>query len=369
MKRTADTIFTWKQQWSMLGMILCVSGCSATDKHSNLDHLMSEGSGNHMTGMASARRAALDEMNASLALQRAKWGGAADIQDARQSTTSESSAVCSTDKQIAYSPRPAQQQSKRSVSGRSIKCNWTAPKFSDDRVSDTPDLMQTSESLHLPFFGDTYCGPVAVTNAFLRLANHGYSRLWAPDSNVVKSQSKMICALGDYMNTTESGTTAQGLLSGMRKYVLERGYKIKSLTYQGFEWVSNEYSDNTHEIDLRWIKHSLAQPGSVVVLGIGFEKYDREYDRYSSFAHHFVTLVGYGKDKNGNIDENILIVHDPAGRSGAAVNHDYVRITKLSHGSSGDGQSPLYKLTGDLKLRNSADCALLDGAAVLVLNK
>jgi hypothetical protein len=170
------TIFGSRQQWLMLAIVLSVSGCTVSDKKANLDHLLSEDPSNKTVGTVSARRAAArTEMDATLALRRAQMSGLADLEAARVDASLKSSEVCRTIGAPTHGNVPYTQDSletTRPAPRKPPQRKWTAPKFCDDRVLDTPDLMQTSESFHLPYGGETYCGPVAVTNAFLRLANN-----------------------------------------------------------------------------------------------------------------------------------------------------------------------------------------------------
>ena len=93
-----------------------------------------------------------------------------------------------------------------------------------------------------------------------------------------------------------------------------------------------------------------------------------------------MTLVGYGVDEDGKENPNILIVHDPAPRSGPGVSHDYVQIEEIKHGwitvnpntwaASVNTQLPIdatgyYKFGKGLAYNDIADVAILDGVIIL----
>ena len=101
-------------------------------------------------------------------------------------------------------------------------------------------------------------------------------------------------------------------------------------------------------------------------------------------SHHCVTLVGYGADEHGNEDPHVLIVHDPAPRSGAGVSHDYERVEPLDGGqltidprapyASAYAQLPIdaagyYRLDRGLSYNEQADVAILDGVIILRMKR
>jgi hypothetical protein len=123
---------------------------------------------------------------------------------------------------------------------------------------------------------------------------------------------------------------------------------------------------------------------SAVWLFVGFYQYDDQGDAYQIISHHYVTLVGYGLDEHGNKDPNVLIVHDPAPRSGPGISHDRVRIERIDSGRmTVDPKAPYafaypelpidaagyYKLGGELKYNPEADVAILDGVIILQMNE
>ncbi len=249
--------------------------------------------------------------------------------------------------------------------------------ISVDRVNTTPDLMQSIPVATLPYDGQAYCGPVAVSNSFVWLAHHGYPKLGLlGGADTPATQGRMARFLGCSMKTS-NGTTAQHLIEGAEQFVTDKGYKIEYLKYQGWEFHDDRYSTGreSQSPDLNWIKSGLDGP-SGVWLTIGFYNYVSQVDEFVPFSQHWVTLVGFGQDKNGKKDPNILIIHDPATRSGEATSHDYVRLERISHGNFSQVPDRInlqakgwYKMTGDLKMKKGANCAILDGAVIMKLKK
>jgi hypothetical protein len=243
------------------------------------------------------------------------------------------------------------------------------------RINETPDLMQSNPEAALPGGGMTYCGPVAASNSFVWLGAHGFDRFYRSGGTTeVLDQGKLALDLGQCMGTNKDrGTSPSSMLLGLDKFVKERGYKIETLRYQGWENHPARFSAGRACPSLAWIKDSLSER-SIVLLMIGWYHYKKDTDTYRMFAQHWLTLVGYGQDKQGRRADNVLIVHDPAPRSGIAFSSDYIKCQPLHSGrftgrrrnASANG---FCKLTGDLKIKKGADCGILDGALVLSLIK
>jgi hypothetical protein len=240
-----------------------------------------------------------------------------------------------------------------------------------DRLNSTPDLMQSLPAASLPDGGLAYCGPVAVSNSLVWLSHKGYPKLgMLGGSDTPARQGRLARKLGDFMGCG-TGTSPTCLLGGVSAFVLMNGYQFESLKYQGWESHPDMFSTGVKMPDPAFIKQGLQGPSGVWLM-IGFYTYSKTRDEYAPFAQHWVTVVGYGQDRQGKKDPNILIIHDPAPRSGAAMSHDFVKLERLSHGTFAgtSGRNDLkasgwYRLGGDLKIKKGADCAILDGAVVL----
>jgi hypothetical protein len=247
------------------------------------------------------------------------------------------------------------------------------PAAATDKIGDTPDLMQSLPAAGLPDAGAAHCGPVAVSNSLVWLARHGYPQL-APSSNLTATNHGALARLlGEtrYMHTTyQDGTTVDGMLTGVAKYLADRNTPFKYLGYQGWDTSTSPYDTGIKIPELQWITAGLTGK-SAVWLKIGWYRQLGRHE-WQKFAGHWVTLVGHGVDAHGNAAPDILIVHDPAPRSGEQLSTDYVKLIPLERGTlrsiSGRRSIPttgLYRLGGDLKIKDGADFGALDAAVVL----
>jgi hypothetical protein len=253
------------------------------------------------------------------------------------------------------------------------------PSACTDKLDSIPDLMQTDPEAELPGGGTQYCAPVSVSNSLMWLASHGFDNL-APDSTDRKeAQATVARSLGSerYMDTNlESGTGPFGVLRGVSRHIKDKGYPYQSLEYQGWREHPARFSTGVDVPQLEWLKRGLVG-NSVVWLNLGWYEYDSSADQYERIGGHWVTLVGYGVDKNGNEDPNVLIIHDPGSKSGRDLVHEYVRVGWIDSGRlTGENHQGLprsavgyYTLVGDLHVKQEADFGILDGAAVLSMGE
>ncbi len=243
-----------------------------------------------------------------------------------------------------------------------------------DKINAIPDHTQTDPSHGgLPGGGKAFCGPVAISNVLMWLADNGFERL-APNSGDRKAdQINMIRILGDreYMKTNlKSGTGTKGMVRGVTKYMKERGLSYKRLEYQG--WRTHPRSAETGQKRPRpaWLQKGVRGLGGTF-LNLGWYTYKAGTDTYYRIGGHWVTLVGYGHDGKKPNDQ-YLIVHDPGTKDGKKFHNSYVRYKALSSGTLDGKKKGLprpaagyYALPGELKIHRKADFAILDGALVL----
>jgi len=154
------------------------------------------------------------------------------------------------------------------------------------------------------------------------------------------------------------------------------------LAYQGWYHPADE---DQRLPDLDGMRRSLVGDSAVWLL-VGFYERDSDVagDVYRLISHHYVTLVSYGADEQGHADPDVLIVHDPAPRSGVGVSHDYVRVERLDGGqltidpgspyAEAYAQLPLdaagyYRLDRGLSYNEQANVAILDGVIVLRMKR
>jgi len=251
----------------------------------------------------------------------------------------------------------------------------TIPAPVIDKVRDTPDLMQSLPAAGLPDGGVAHCGPVAVSNSLVWLARHGYPRL-APAADLTPvNQGALARLLGErsYMHTTyQDGTSVDGVLYGVARYLTDHAQRFEYLGYQGWDTSSSPYDTGIKVPDLAWIKSGL-RGKSAVWLKIGWYRQTAPSE-WQKFAGHWVTLVGHGVDERGHAAADMLIVHDPAPRSGERLSSDYVQVIPLeagtlrsSSGSRSIATTGFFRLAGGLKIKDGADFGALDAAVVLKL--
>jgi hypothetical protein len=242
-----------------------------------------------------------------------------------------------------------------------------------DRSAETPDLMQSNPEAGLPDRGAPYCGPVAASNSFIWLSRNGYPGIAPANVDTPGEQGRLVMRLAREMNTTKrGGTTPDGFLKGIERYVQNTGYKIDSMKYQGWEVHPKRFSGMATDPDPALVRQTLTRKKTAAWLKIGWYKYFRAEDKYVRFAGHWVTVVGCRETTGGGID---FIVHDPAARSGAAPANEIVSLKPITHGkllTGFDGNKArdakgFFQLGGDLKIKQRADTAILDGIVVLQL--
>ncbi len=247
-----------------------------------------------------------------------------------------------------------------------------------EKLDSVPDLTQTDPNGRLPGGGVFYCASVAVSNSMAWFSDNGFDKLMPAWQNRKKAQFEVARILGTkrYMNTSlKTGTDAEGVIKGVSRYLVDRGYKYFELEYQG--WCRHPFLFGTG-VDVpqpNWIKQGLLGD-SAVWLNAGWYRYIPSTNQFYRFGEHWLTLVGYGVDKQGNNDESILIIHDPAPRAGKEPAHTYIKLQMIQRGRLVGKMSGLprsakgyYLLTGEMRVHGRADFAILDGAVVLKLKK
>lgn len=238
-----------------------------------------------------------------------------------------------------------------------------------------PDMTQTDPNARLPDGGRNYCAPAAVSNSLIRLAGvDGYVHLLPEASDARECQFEICRILGahDYMDSLD-GTGVVGLTRGIRRYVSERGYRIAGLSYQGWRSHPPDVSTGVSIPEPDWLRDGLDGP-SAVWLNIGWYDFDSRSNEYRRLGGHWVTLVGYGLDERQRPAPDVLILHDPAPRAGKRPSRQHVRPSVLRSGrlvgsTNGLPRSAEGYLRFDrgMKIKSSADVAILDGAVRLRL--
>lgn len=265
-------------------------------------------------------------------------------------------------------PPPA--KARRATPPAPVKPKQVLPQ----RAFDTPDLTQTDPDLHVPGGGNSYCGPVAISNSVMWLAAHGYPKLAPAGATPHEQQLQLVRELGSrhYMATSPySGTGAFGILPGLERYVKDKGYRVKRLQYEGWRGHALAYDVGVRKPDLRWIAAGL-RPGGAAWINVGWYKPGPGGQAYHRHGGHWLTVVDAGHDEHGAPDPSVLVLHDPAPYAGTKFENTYVRAEPLDHGWLIDGKNALpakgyYKIGGGMHIKRAGDDAILDGAIVLEL--
>ncbi len=259
------------------------------------------------------------------------------------------------------------------------------PPAYTEKIDSTPDLLQMDRRNRLPGRGKQYCAPVAASNSLIWLAANGFPDL-VPEiagKKMTQSQLALELSMARYMDTSlKHGTTVTEFLIGIGRFMGDRGFPYAFVSYQGWREHPSAFTTGVTVPETDWIKEGLVGD-SAVWLNVGWYTHDTKTDIYSRIGGHYVTLVGYGVDKDGKKAPNILIIHDPAnwakkGPKGKRpkIKNDYVLLEKINSGKMGLENSKdlhdaagYYKVSGDMAVQRKADLAILDGALVLRLSK
>lgn len=235
-------------------------------------------------------------------------------------------------------------------------------------VPEYPDLTQSDPALGLPEGGSSYCGPVAVSNALMWLAQGGYPRLAPPASSLRERQLALVRALGTqrYMATSPTlGTGTFRLLEGLHRWVRDAGYEVERLEYQGWHGHPIAYSTHVKEPRLPWLAAALAR-GGVAVLHVGWyvppTRWEPAYRRHGG---HWVTVERV-------LDDGRVELRDPAPYAGDSPALERVRTRIIERGWLLDGTARLradghLELTEGMHVKRPGEVALVDGAVILVL--
>ena len=270
----------------------------------------------------------------------------------------------------AATPRTAQPASRAPAS--LSPATHRAQPSRRSKLDQTPDLTQTDPELGLPGGGNSYCGPVAVSNSLMWLASQGWDRLAPPGDNPKEQQIELVRRLSSnrYMSTSPSmGTGATGILSGLDRYLSHRGCPYRRLAYQGWRGHPLRFSTGVRTPELEFIQEGILGRG-LVWINVGWYRRGRHRRTFRRRGGHWLTVVGAGVNENGKQDPTMLILHDPAPYAGEDFANEYVRAEPLEGGWLTERKAAVpaqgyYRLTGGMHVKREGDLAILDGAVVL----
>ncbi|MBN2191366.1 MAG: hypothetical protein JW751_01000 [Polyangiaceae bacterium] len=241
-----------------------------------------------------------------------------------------------------------------------------------------PDLTQSDPRLGLPLDGASHCGPVAVSNALVWLAEHGYPALLPHGATRDDRQIAAVRALAgrSYMATNPTGGTGTiGLLRGLERWVIDRGYRIAALEYAGWRAHHPRHATGRRVPDLPWLEQHLAA-GGVAFLHVGWYRpptrwelaYERRGGHWLTIARAVPSADAASRDAPSEVGE--LWLRDPAPYGGTTPSMEHVRVARLPSGwLLADGGRIAAKdaliLGEGMLLKREEDLAIVDGAVVL----
>lgn len=241
------------------------------------------------------------------------------------------------------------------------------------KVATFPDLTQKLNRFGHNVDDGYYCAPVSASNGIIWLSQNGYPKLARGYQGAQNQQAHFAVLLGGrrYMNTRKAngGTSVNGFMRGLYRYVLDCGYKPTYFKYQGWRRHPKAFSTGKRIPELDWMKRGVIG-NSIECLNVGFYNFDERSRLYKRVGGHWVTLVGYGVNRKGGKDPGNLLIHDPAPRDGMTKKTDFVRIHKIRNcfmkpkrGKSFSAKGYYMVLSG-LKIRKKR-IGIIDGAVVM----
>jgi hypothetical protein len=238
-----------------------------------------------------------------------------------------------------------------------------------DHVNEIPDMTQTRVVDSTMNHGEAMCAPVAVSNSLAYLAAHGYPGLTGGHSDA-EAQIALARELAgpEFMQTdASSGTSKEGILAGVRRYVEQKGYSVPSLGYDGIQIHYRPGAAPEGRLpDLSKLKSRLVS-GASVWLQIGW--YRSDDGEYRKLGGHWVTMVGYESPPDDAHAAEVFVLHDPSSRSGMEFSNEYAHLMRIEGGRiHGWGipqpASGFYRIEQGLALPEDADTAIVEGAIV-----
>lgn len=237
-----------------------------------------------------------------------------------------------------------------------------------EKADEISNICQSCYPKIVRWGGKPHCAPAAFSNSLVWLSTHGYPALQPyHDSAAEVAQARLVDHLGEVMGTSEkAGTSPSKALAGLKRYMEMKQVPYIRIASTGWRTVPDFVKNDGPLANLDWIKEGILAKGSVWIL-IGWCRYNPNKDNCEIYDGHWMTVVGYGKDRSGHEDPSILIVHDPAER--AERKNYYPKLIPLQSGTIDNSvhAKGVFKLTGDIIIKPSADFGVIQGAYRLEL--
>lgn len=208
-----------------------------------------------------------------------------------------------------------------------------------------PNIFQANpKSRALREEGETFCGPASVANPLVWLAKNYFSTLLPPQGSQseITAKLRLVEELADCMDCNGYGTSELDLISGLRRYVRDRGFRAE------VHWKGLDERDEYHcgiLTDAKWIMKSMLDDSNVVLVVDNFNLVDKiTGSKWSRKSGHYLTGAGF------RIRKGQLHVHDP-GKGEERRTPETLQLQELSDiklkrsllGAHGTGK-PFYEL-------------------------
>ncbi len=147
------------------------------------------------------------------------------------------------------------------------------------------------------------------------------------------------------------------------------------MSYQGLRSNLSEFDTGVRSPRLPLLKQGIIGK-SGVWLHIGWYQHNAQSGTYVRVGGHWITLVGYGVDRDGKPANNWFIVHNPSPRAGQIFHNDFIRLEPISgvlvsrRGLLGFPRPAwgFYRIIGDLNPIAGSHTAILESAITLELH-
>lgn len=253
-----------------------------------------------------------------------------------------------------------------------VAAGLDVPALHNFELSGLPDLTQTDPGLDLPDGGNSYCGPVAVSNALMGLVARGYDRLAPPGRKQRNRQIDLVRALSSYryMGTSPvGGTGPSGVLRGLSRWVGHAGYRIRRLQYQGWRHHPAAFRTGVRQPNPDFLASALKAEG-VAFIHVGWYYKRQNHPGLLRRGGHWLTVERV-QERGGEV---WLGLRDPAPYAGMDPALEEVALQPLQEGWLFDPPVSFpargyYRLGAGMHLKRPDDVAILDGAVVLVLEE
>jgi hypothetical protein len=247
------------------------------------------------------------------------------------------------------------------------------------KVATTPDFCQTDKEGKFHDNGKNFCGPTAVCNSFVWLADHGFPNLLDKTGGLKNGQIALIHLLAneEQMDTvSKDGTGPRKLMIGIKRYVESKGYEPSRLKCQGWRPLAKPFSSEQSTVSLDWLREGIADPCGAAWINIGWYQRGEEPQTWVRKGGHWMTIAGYGVNENGDNDPVAFVAYDPAPRSGKGNVAHYFHVEEIQSGKLMGEEKGLprdaagnYKIIDGIVPKKGMDAVIIDSAVVLILKK